>query len=402
MEMLTAAIASVTLAKTLSGAEVLSQTNFKELEGLRIGLVTNHTATIGDKHLIDLLHSNPKVKLTALFGPEHGLRGLADAGAKVADSVDEKTGAPIYSLYGSTRQPTKKMLENCDILIFDIQDIGARFYTYISTLGLCMQSAAESKIPFLVLDRPNPLGGNQVSGYVLDPKYSSFVGQYPIPIQYGMTIGELAQMIKGENFLPGLENLDLRVAKLSNWSREMLWPETGLPWIKPSPNIPNFETALIYPGTCLFEAVHASEGRGTQTPFLQLGAPYIDPTKTAKELKLPGFEVTPTKFTPISLVGMSENPRFKNQSLPGIKIEITDPTQAKPVELGIHLVHAFFQQANGINRLRFFNSNWINKLSGSTRLESDLTIGKTPDQIIVSWQFEVDQFKEQRKPYLLY
>jgi uncharacterized protein YbbC (DUF1343 family) len=399
------ALAYLTFVKTLSGAEVMNQNNFKELEGLRVGLITNHTAVVGQEHLIDVLYANKKIKLTAFFGPEHGLRGIADAGAKVGDSVDEKTGVPIYSLYGSTRQPTKKMLANCDILVFDIQDVGARFYTYISTLGLCMQSAAESNIPFLVLDRPNPLGGEQVSGYVLDPKNASFVGQYPVPIQYGLTIGELATMIKGEQWLPGLQNLDLRVAKLEHWSRKQLWSQTENPWVKPSPNLPNFDTALIYPGTCLFEAIHASEGRGTESPFLQVGAPYINAEKTAEFLnakKLPGVTFKASSITPKSIVGMSENPRFKNQKLPAIVVQVNDASQVKPVELGIYLVHIFHQQSSGLYRLRFFNSNWINKLSGTSRLESDLSVGKTPEEIIESWKFEVDQFKIKRQPYLLY
>ncbi len=383
----------------------MNRTNFQELEGLRVGLVTNHTAVIENEHLIDALYANKKIKLTALFGPEHGLRGLADAGAKVNDTVDEKTGVPIFSLYGSTRQPTKKMLENCDILIFDIQDIGARFYTYISTLGLCMKSAAESNIPFLVLDRPNPLGGNQVSGYVLETKHSSFVGQYPIPIQHGLTVGELATMIKGERWLPNLENLDLRIAKLEGWDRSKLWPQGIEEWIKPSPNIPDFETALIYPGTCLFEAIHASEGRGTRSPFLQVAAPYINSTKTAEELNaknLPGIIFEPLTIKPTSISGMSDNPRFKNNNLPAIQIKVTDPNKVKPVEIGIHLVHAFFTQSKGIDRLRFFNSNWMSKLSGTNRLETDLSIGKSPEEIIESWRFEVENFKLKRKKYLLY
>ena len=399
------AIACLTFSNTLSGAAVMNRTNFQELEGLRVGLVTNHTALVQGEHLIDILHTNNKIKLTALFGPEHGLRGLADAGSKVSDSVDEKTGVPIFSLYGSTRQPTKKMLANCDILVFDIQDVGARFYTYISTLGLCMQSAAESNIPFLILDRPNPLGGTQVSGYVLEPKHSSFVGQYPIPIQYGLTIGELATMIKGEKWLPGLENLDLKVAMLENWRRDQLWPESGSPWIKPSPNIPNFETAQIYAGTCLFEAIHASEGRGTRSPFLQIGAPYINATKTAEQLNsknLPGVQFEPVTIKPESIVGMSESPRFKNQTLPAIEIKVTNSPLVKPVELGIHLVHAFHAQASGIDRMRFFNTNWMNKLSGTTRLETDLQQGKTPEQIIKSWESEINEFKLLRQKYLIY
>ncbi|MFM9873180.1 MAG: exo-beta-N-acetylmuramidase NamZ domain-containing protein [Fimbriimonadaceae bacterium] len=403
--MLATTIACLALVKTFSGAEVMNRNHFQELEGLRVGLVTNHTAVVGNDHLIDVLFANKKIKLTALFGPEHGLRGLADAGAKVGDSVDEKTGVPVFSLYGSTRQPTKKMLANCDILVFDIQDVGARFYTYISTLGLCMQSAAESKIPFLILDRPNPLGGEQVSGFVLDPKNSSFVGQYPIPIQYGLTIGELATMIKGERWLPGLVNLELRVGKLDNWNRKELWPQTNNTWVNPSPNIPNFETALIYPGTCLFEAINASEGRGTTSPFLQVGAPYIDAEKTAADLNakhLPGLSFEPFTIKPESIAGMSENPRFKNQILPAIQIKITDPAKVSPVEIGVHLLHSFYNQTTGIDRLRFFNSNWLSKLSGTTHLEAMLKIGKTPDEIIASWKSDVDEFKIRRKSYFLY
>ncbi|ARU42066.1 hypothetical protein CCB80_13315 [Armatimonadetes bacterium Uphvl-Ar1] len=287
------------IPQTLTGAQVMHQTNFQPLENKRVGLVTNHTAMVGDTHLIDILHANPKIKLTALFGPEHGLRGLADAGAKITDETDPKTGVPIFSLYGQTQKPKQEHLKNLDILVYDIQDIGARFYTYISTLGLCMQAAAEAKIPFLVLDRPNPLGGTKVSGYVLEPAHASFVGQYPIPIQYGLTIGELAKMIKGEAWLPGLQNLDLQVAKLENWNRNQT--AAGQPWIKPSPNIPDFETALLYPGTCLFEAIHASEGRGTTEPFLKLGAPYINAEKLAQTLNsknIPGIDFSSVSFTP--------------------------------------------------------------------------------------------------------
>ncbi|MBA4291883.1 DUF1343 domain-containing protein [bacterium] len=381
----------------------MHQTNFQPLENKRVGLVTNHTAKVGDTHLIDILHANPKIKLTALFGPEHGLRGLADAGAKINDENDPKTGVPIFSLYGQTQKPQQEHIKNLDILVYDIQDIGARFYTYISTLGLCMQAAAEAKIPILVLDRPNPLGGTQVAGYVLEPAHASFVGQYPIPIQYGLTIGELATMIKGEAWLPGLESLDLQVAKLENWNRNQT--AAGQLWIKPSPNIPDFETALVYPGTCLFEAIHASEGRGTTEPFLTLGAPYINAerlTQTLNSKNLPGIKFISVSFTPRSIPGMSANPRFKDKLLHGIEIKATDPTKVQPVELGIHLVHAFYHQSKGLDRLRFFNSNWITKLAGTKRLQNDLEFGKSPEEIIASWGFELQEFKSRRENYLLY
>jgi uncharacterized protein YbbC (DUF1343 family) len=396
------AIALLT-ARCLTGAEVMNQTRFAEFEGQRVGLVTNHTAMIGNTHLVDALHANPKIKLQILFGPEHGLRGLADAGAKVSDSVDPSTGVPIVSLYGKIRRPSTDHLKNVDVLVYDIQDIGSRFYTYISTMGECMQSAAQAGIPFTILDRPNPLGGAKIEGYVLQPEHSSFVGAYPIPIRYGLTAGELAQMIKGEKFLPGLEKLDLRIIKVQNWTRDQLHPETGLPWIKPSPNIPDFETALVYAGTCLFESVHASEGRGTPAPFLTIGAPYLNAESLIQTLKdLPGAKFSATKFTPKTTPGMAANPRFKNEGLNGIKISLTDPKTFDPVATSIHLIHGFYTQAKGINRIRFFNANWITKLAGTKRLQQDLTIGKTPDEIIASWRDDLTEFAKRRKPYLLY
>lgn len=393
------------VARVQTGAEMMQRNGFASLEGHRVGLVTNHTAVVGNQHLIDALFDNPKIKLVALFGPEHGLRGEADAGAKVGDSIDARTGVPVYSLYGSNRQPTPKQLEGCDILVYDIQDIGARFYTYISTLGLCMQSAAKAHIPFLILDRPNPLGGQQVSGYIREDKYESFVGQYPVPIQYGLTAGELAQMIQGEKWVPGLEALDLRIEKVKGWRRGDLFPRTGLSWVAPSPNIPDFETALVYPGSCLFEAVYASEGRGTEKPFLTLGAPYLDSAEAAKRLNaahLPGVVVSAMPFTPRSIKGMSESPRFQDRPLHGIQISVTDPAAVRPVELGIHLVTEFFRQTKGLDRVRFFNSSWMAKLAGTSRLEADLSVGKSPEHIIASWQFEVEQFRQKREPYLLY
>lgn len=388
-----------------TGAQMLAKSDFAQLENRRIGLVTNHTAMVGDEHLIDLLHRQPKLKLTALFGPEHGLRGLADAGAKVGDSVDEKTQVPVYSLYGSTRRPTMKMLENVDILVYDIQDIGARFYTYISTLGLCMQAAAEAKIPFLVLDRPNPLGGERIGGPILKYGFESFVGQYPIPIQYGLTTGELARMIQGERWLPGLENLDLQVEQMSGWKREMLWPDTGLPWIKPSPNIPDFETALFYPGTCLFEALNASEGRGTQEPFRTLGAKFIDSGRlieTLQRANLKGIEFKPHQFSPRSIEGMSSKPRFENKSLNGVQIQIIDANAVDSVGLGVHLASAFFEQTRGLNRATFINKSWMGKLTGSNYFAEDLVAGKSPGDILKSWQPGLAKFKLLSKKYYLY
>ncbi|QYK52370.1 MAG: DUF1343 domain-containing protein [Fimbriimonadaceae bacterium] len=388
-----------------TGAQMLANRNFARLENHRIGLVTNHTAMVNGEHLIDVIHRQPNVKLTALFGPEHGLRGLADAGAKVGDSVDEKTQVPVFSLYGSTRRPSMKMLENVDILVYDIQDVGARFYTYISTLGLCMQAAAEAKIPFLVLDRPNPLGGERIGGPILKFGFESFVGQYPIPIQYGLTTGELAKMIQGERWLPGLQDLDLQVEEMSGWKREMLWPDTGLPWIKPSPNIPDFETALLYPGTCLFEALNASEGRGTYEPFRTLGAKFIDSGKLVESLEqanLKGVKFKPLEFAPASIEGMSSKPRFENKNLSGVQIEVTDAAEVDSISVGVHLVSAFLEQTKGLNRATFINKSWMGKLAGTDEFAAGLIAGKTPDEILQSWQPGLAKFKLLSKKYLIY
>lgn len=385
-----------------TGAQVLAERHFDLLDGKRVGLIVNHTARVDTVHVIDLIDAAPNVEVTALFGPEHGLRGTADAGEKVADGRDDRTGAPVYSLYGNTRKPTPEMLRDVDVLVFDIQDVGARFYTYISTMGLAMQAAAENDIPFVVLDRPNPLGGAYVAGFVLEAEQTSFVGQYPIPIAHGLSVGELARMIQGEAMLPGLENLHLDVVEMANWERFMLWPGTGLPWISTSPNIPDFETALVYAGTCLFEAVAASEGRGTRTPFTLLGAPWANGQALADTLNaraLPGVQFEAASFTPRSIEGMSASPRFKDEALQGIRLTVTDADAYRSVETGIHVLHAFYQQASGDF---VSNPEWLAKLSGTSRLGTLLTQGASPEDMIAAWQNEVADFEERREAYLLY
>jgi uncharacterized protein YbbC (DUF1343 family) len=388
-----------------TGAQVLADQDFDRLSGQRVGLIVNHTARIDTVHLIDALHAAPDVTLAALFGPEHGLRGTADAGEKISDGVDDRTGAPVYSLYGQTRKPTPKMLDGLDVLVFDIQDVGARFYTYISTMGLAMQAAAEADLPFVVLDRPNPLGGALVSGFVLEPAQTSFVGQYPIPVMHGMTVGELAQMIQGEGWLSGLEELDLTVVPVEGWQRGQLWPATGLPWIPPSPNIPDVETAFVYPGTCFFEATGASEGRGTREPFRLLGAPWADSQALADTLtarNLPGVRFTPAQFTPDSIEGMASNPKLEGVALGGIRLHVTAPPTYRPVATGIHVLHAFYQQAQRRGEAFVTRPEWMDKLAGTERLRALLTTGASPEVIIATWQDEIDAFEQRRTPYLLY
>ena len=401
-----AAYPSSDSATVKTGAELFAANDFAELQGKRVGLIVNHTARVDTSHLVDLMHAVDGVEVAALFGPEHGIRGAADAGEKIEDGRDPATDAPIYSLYGATRKPTQEMLENVDALVYDIQDVGARFYTYISTLGLAMQAAAEKGIPIYVLDRPNPLGGNYVSGFVLEDEHESFVGQYPIPAAYGLTIGELAAMIRGENLLSGVSDAELHVISMEGWQRDVLWPETGLTWIPPSPNIPDFETALVYAGTVLFEAVSASEGRGTETPFTLLGAPWADGGALADTLNaigLDGVQFDSTSFSPRSIEGMSSSPKLMGEDLQGIRITVTDADTYRSVETGIHILYAFYRQAEEAGIEDFVSRPAsLSRLSGTNRLFEMLEGGASPEEIIESWQSEVEEFRERREPYLLY
>jgi uncharacterized protein YbbC (DUF1343 family) len=388
-----------------SGAEQLVESGFAMLRGKRIGLLVNHTARLDSLHLSDVLHQTEEVELVALFAPEHGIRGDADAGEVIEGSVDQQTGVPVFSLYGESRKPSPASLAGLDALVFDIQDIGARFYTYISSMGLAMQAAAEAGISFVVLDRPNPLGGEYVSGYLMEPAFKSFVGQYPIPVAHGLTVGELAQMIKGEGFLEDLEDLDLQVVKMEGWKRAMLWPETSQEWRPTSPNIPDFETALVYPGTCFFEAVEASEGRGTLRPFLQVGAPWIDTDRLMATLKgygLEGIAFESTQFTPHSIEGMASNPRFQGELQNGVRLRVTDAHAYDPLATGIYLVAAFYTQAPSEIRSSFFNQRWMTRLGGTEKLREQLEAEVEPAAIVAGWQADVDAFKAARAPYLIY
>jgi uncharacterized protein YbbC (DUF1343 family) len=324
----------------------------------------------------------------------------------VGDAVDARTGAPVFSLYGASRKPTPAMLRNVDVLVFDIQDIGARFYTYISTMGLAMQAAAAARIPFVVLDRPNPLGGEYVSGFVLEAPHASFVGQYPIPLVHGMTVGELARMIKGEGWLEGLGGLELTVVPVEGWRRAMRWPELGRPWVATSPNIPSFESALVYPGMGLVGEAKINEGRGTPTPFSLLGAPWLDGTALAQRLNAlepAGVRFEAADYTPRSIPGVALNPRFEGKALRGIRVVVIDVERFEPLEAGVHVMAAIFAGARAkgvgepIAKLAMFHA-----LAGTKRLHRMLAGGSGAAEIIAAWQQEVGRFKAQRAPYLLY
>jgi len=389
----------------VTGAQVLANNGFDRFRGKRIGLITNQTGTVDSGHLIDALHESPDVDLAALFGPEHGLRGSVADGAAIADGVDPATGIAIYSLYGANRSPSSEVLAGLDALLFDIQDIGARFYTFISTMGLSMQAAAEAGVPFVVLDRPNPLGGRLFDGYVLDSLHTSFVGLYPIPVQHGMTVGELALMIKGERLLEGLENLDLDVVELKDWRRDMLWPETQLPWIPTRPNIPSFMTALVYAGTCFFEGTTASEGRGTDSPFLKVGAPWLDAISAARslnELGLSGVQFSSTEVEPREIPGTASNPKFEGKTVHAVQIEVTSIDTYAPVSTGIAVLSEVFRSAPDSVRSAFIKARWLGLLSGTDRLQASLERGDDLETIQQSWREELSEFGQTRQRYLRY
>ncbi|WP_412060242.1 exo-beta-N-acetylmuramidase NamZ domain-containing protein [Rubrivirga sp. IMCC45206] len=396
-------------AAVVTGAQRLVAERFAPLDGMRVGLVTNHTARVdtadgGPAHLIDRLHAAPNVLVGALFGPEHGIRGDAEAGAGVSGGRDGTTGAPVYSLYGSSKKPTQRQLRGLDALVFDMQDVGARFYTYISTMGYAMQAAAEAGIPFVVLDRPNPIG-DRAEGFVLEPRQQSFVGLYPIPVTHGLTVGELARMIVGEGWLSGLDGLDLRVVEMTGYARGMAWEETGLAWVPPSPNVPDVETARVYPGTALFEGTTASEGRGTRVPFTHVGSPWADPEALAAELNgadLAGVRFEPATFVPVDLPGQATNPKWEGETVRGVRLVVTDPAAFRPVATGVHVVDAVYRQAPRGAHGAFLKADWLAKLAGTTRLRRMWLDGRGAAEIVAAWADEAAAFSARSEVYRIY
>ena len=321
-----------------TGIDILLDKKQNLIADKRIALVTNQTGVdqygvANYKRLMDLENT----KLEVVFSPEHGIFGETDKEVTYNDGI--KNLPKIYSLYGAVRKPTREMLDGIDIIIYDIQDIGARFYTYISTLGLVMEAAAELDIPVLVLDRPNPIRGDIVEGPILDIEYQSFIGKYPIPIRYGWTVAELAEKIIQENWINPTPQLT--VIPMEGWNTSLWYDETTLPWIKPSPNIPNLETALIYPGMCLLEGTNMSEGRGTNHPFQWFGAPWIDSrvlSQKLNNLKLSGVVFVPKSFTPISIPGVADKPKYENQLCYGIEIRVIDRNKFNSVKSGVNIL----------------------------------------------------------------
>jgi uncharacterized protein YbbC (DUF1343 family)/CubicO group peptidase (beta-lactamase class C family) len=375
-------------AEVLTGIDVLERDNFKQLAGLRVGLVTNHTGRDRrGRQTIDVLRESANVKLVALFSPEHGIRGQADE--KVSDAKDEKTGLPIYSLYGESRRPTPAQLKDLDAIIYDIQDVGARFYTYISTLGYVMEEAARAHVPVFVLDRPNPIGGVEVEGAVADADKLSFTAYDTIPVRHGMTVGELARLYNDERKI----GCDLRVVEMEGWRRAMWFDSTNLTWVNPSPNMRSLTEATLYPGVGLLETTNVSVGRGTDTPFALVGAPWLDGQRLAaylNERRVAGVRFVPVRFTPTASV-------FKGEECGGVNIVVTDRAQFRSVTTGIEIAAAL---------RKLFPADW--KVDNYARLLANadalerLKRGDAPEEITRSWQTRLDEFRRARTRALIY
>ena len=377
------------MAQALNGIDVLKRDGFAILKGRKVGLITNHTGKdLEGNSTIDLLHKAPEVKLVALFSPEHGIRGALDQ-EKISNAVDEKTGLPIYSLYGETRRPTTEMLKGIDTLVFDIQDIGARFYTYISTMGLAMEEAAKNKLQFVVLDRVNPINGDDVEGPLADGDKLSFIAHHQIPVRHGMTIGEMALLFNTERGI----NADLRVVRVEEWKRSEWFDETGLTWINPSPNMRSLTQATLYPGVCLLEPTNVSVGRGTDTPFELIGAPWIDGRKLADALNranLPGVRFVPVRFTPKASV-------HKDAECGGVNLVITDRERFEPVLTGLEMAAQLKKLfGSAFNTDRFIRLLVNQKVFDAFKQGAD---GRAMKQL---YEGELDGFRAVRRKYIIY
>ena len=386
-----------------SGADALFESRFNIIRGKRVGLVTNHTAVLSNgKHLADALHERSDTELKVLFGPEHGVRGDTPDGSQINDSVDEKTGVPVISLYGKINKPTPEMMKDIDVLLFDIQDVGTRFYTYISTMFLCMEAAAENNVHFVVLDRPNPITGNRVEGPMRVDSLKTFVGWVPMPIAHGMTVGELAVMANLEGWLNNKVTAKLTVVKMENWKRSMWYDQTKLKWIKPSPNIRAIQTAVVYPGTCLIEGINVSEGRGTEKPLEYISAPWIDGKILSKKLNgknLPGVKFEPITVTPVEIPGVASNPKYKGRQCNGIFVNVKDRNKYQSVRTGLAIVHAIQELYKDSLR---FRERGFDRLAGTPVVREMILMGKSVAEIESSWKEELKEFVKKRNKALLY
>ncbi|MCX5241857.1 exo-beta-N-acetylmuramidase NamZ family protein [Streptomyces prunicolor] len=377
-----------------TGFEQLTANDYTQLNGQRIGIVTNPTGITRDAHhIVDVMHASPHVNLTAVFGPEHGFRGTAQAGGSEGYYTDPATKLPVYDTYLKSGQPLADIFKTAavDTIVFDIQDVGARFYTYIWTLYDCMEAAQLAGKRFVVLDRPNPVTGRAAQGPVLHREFATFVGRQPIAQAHGMTVAELARLFNGE-FLT--KPVPLETVLMTGWKRSEFYDAWSLPWVPPSPNMPTPDTALVYSGTCLFEGTNLSEGRGTTRPFELLGAEGIDGRWAAEvnQLALPGVHFREAYFAPTFS-------KFQGKTVGGVQIHIHDRAAYDPVRTGIALLVTAKKVWSGFS---WRSDNWIDKLTGSARVRTAIDAGAGTDEVVAGWQAELKAFRRVRTEYLLY
>lgn len=389
-----AAAAAERTGRLRTGFERLAADGYSVLEGQKVGIVTNPTGvTRTVRHIVDVMHADERVNLRAVFGPEHGFRGTAQAGGSEGRYDDPATGLPVYDTYLKSGQPLADIFtaSGVDTVVFDIQDAGARFYTYIWTLFDCMEAAALAGKRFVVLDRPNPVTGRAAQGPVLHMEFSTFVGRRPVSQAHGMTVAELARLFNGE-FLT--TPVPLETVRMSGWKRSSFYDAWGLPWVPPSPNMPTPETALVYSGTCLFEGTNLSEGRGTTRPFELLGAEGIDRrwAEAAEALELPGVHFREAYFAPTFS-------KFQGKTVGGVQIHIHDRAAYDPVRTGIALLVTAKKVWSGF---AWRPDNWIDKLTGNTRVRTLIDAGASTDEVVADWQRELSAFRRTRREYLLY
>jgi uncharacterized protein YbbC (DUF1343 family) len=384
------------------GVEKLLEQQFERLDGSRVGLICNQASVDHSfHHSADLFDDHKAMNLRALFGPQHGIRGdVQDNMIETDHATDKRTNLPIYSLYSETREPTEEMLRDVDVLVFDMQDVGCRIYTFVYTMANCMRAAKKFGKRVVVCDRPNPINGSAVAGNVLEPEFASFVGQFPIPTRHGMTPGELAQLFNKHFNI----DCDLDVITMNGWQRDLWMDQTDAPWVLPSPNMPTLDSATVFPGTVHFEGTQMSEGRGTTRPFELIGAPYIDPDDYASQLNsigLNGVYFRACMFRPTFQ-------KHGGTTCGGVQIHVTDRDQFEPVSAGVAMVKTAFDMYPSDFRWKeppyeyVFDKNPFDVISGTDKLRRDFEKGIGLETMIESWQSELEKFLEIRKDYLLY
>ena len=380
-------------SKVVPGIEVFLADVPYAIRGKRVGLITNQSAI--DRYRtpdIDLIARSKDLKLVALFAPEHGIRGVEAAGAKISDEVDAKTGVPVHSLYGGQdRAPNEEMLKDVDVLVYDLQEVGGRTWTYVSTMALSMEAAKKKGIPFVVLDRPNPIGGEIVEGALVEPAFKSFVGLYPVPARHGLTVGELAKLFN-EKYAIGA---DLIVIKAKNWKRSEWQDQTGLPWTNPSPNLRSLAALNNYPGAVYFEGTSLTEGRGTDRPFEQIGAPWLDAKKVAETMNqknLPGI-----RFEAITMPVAASAAKYPGLTIPAIRFVVTDRQAYRPVRTALLLIDEIHQRHP--NHFAWRPS--IDRLTGTDKVRAAVENGQL-DPLLAQWDREAAEFREMSRKFYLY